>query len=336
MDLLLQKVLCILDTQGTYSAPDLNKMWCSSFIRPAQYMATHHVVDHAQNRSPDDGATHLYCSTLDGWLVAIPANTPNDTPYPQDGAPQGCVIIYTFPNSTSWLSFFVTTAAYRGHGLGRKLFKAGIECLHRRGADYVGLDSVAVQRGTYARRGFVETNLIAICERSNAKDIPDVDGEPLEGERLVDLAAVSFERLAASDLAHSGLERTSLWTTEALFQRRDATGLAVMDRNDTLKGWILVRRCELGYRFGPVYADRKDVATLLLHAAIERLEDRDAGLIAEVWHSNEEAISTFKMFGWKWTSTFHRMWYKGKQPLAQSPGGQAEKGTYAIFDAAQG
>lgn len=299
-------------------------------------MISHFITDHAQNRSPDDGTTHIYSSTLDGWLMAIPANTPHDEPYPRDGRPQGCVIVYKFSNSTGWLSFFVTTASYRGYGLGRELFRAGMDYFHKFGTEYIGLDSVAEQRGTYGRRGFVETDLVAICERHDVKDIPFANGALREGEKIVDLKNLSLDELAKSDFAHCGLERTRLWTTEALFHRRDAAGLAVVDQHDTLKGWVLIRRCELGYRFGPVYAERKDVASLLLHAAMESLEDKDASLIAEAWHSNKDAVPTFERLGWKWTSTFHRMWYNRRVPAAQSPGGKAERGTYAVFDAAQG
>lgn len=276
--------------------------------------------------------------------MAIPAKTPQDEAYRQDGPPQGCVAVYRFSNSTGWLSFFVATARYRGHGLGRQLFQAGMDYFHQRETAYIGLDSVAEQRGTYERRGFVETDLVAICERRDAEDVPPLpqrEGAAAlmrQGERLIDLATFrNWEQLATSDLAHCGLDRSRLWTTEALFHRRDAAGLAVVDQHDgTLKGWVLVRRCELGYRFGPLYAERRDLASLLLHAAMERLEDKDAGLIAEAWHSNQDAVPTFERLGWKWTGTFHRMWYDGRAPAAQAAGGKAETEMYAVFDAAQG
>jgi GNAT superfamily N-acetyltransferase len=294
------------------------------------------IANYSQNRCPEDGTTHIYSATLDGWLMAIPATTPHDEPYPQDGRPQACVIVYKFSNPTGWLSFFVATESYRGYGIGRELFKAGMEYFQSLNTEYIGLDSVAEQRGTYGRRGFVETGLVAICERPNAKEIPVADEAPIEGERIVDLKSLSLEELAKSDFAHSGLERSRLWTTEALFHRRDATGLAVVDQRNALIGWLLIRKCEVGYRFGPVYAERKGVASLLLRTAMQNIEDNDASLIAETWHSNKDAVSTFEELGWKWTGSFHRMWYNGKVPAAQSPGGKAERETYAVFDAAQG
>jgi len=269
--------------------------------------------------------------------MAIPAETPQGEAYDQGGPPQGCVTVYRFANSTGWLSFFVVTAPYRGLSLGRHLFHAGMEYFRQHKTAYIGLDSVAEQRATYQRRGFIETDLVAICERDNAQDIPLLPDLSQE-EIMVDLATFGdWEKLAKSDLAHCGLDRNRLWTTEALFHRQDVTGFVVTDQNrGTLKGWILVRKCELGYRFGPLYAERTDLASQLLQTAMERLENKDASLIAEVWHSNHDAVPTFERLGWKWTETFHRMWYEGRAPAAQGAGGKGESAMYAIFDAAQG
>lgn len=268
--------------------------------------------------------------------MAIPETTPLGEPYPQDSRPQGCIISYIFPNSTGWISFFVLTAPYRGYGMGRELFRACMDFFSRARLEYIGLDSVPEQCETYGRRGFVETNLIAICTRPNVKDIPHANGVLSEGEKLIALKELDPAEIIKSDLAHCGLERTRLWTTEALLHRSDTAGFAVIDENNVLKGWVLVRRCELGYRIGPLYAERKETAGLLLHATMESLEDKNASLIVEIWHSNKDAVPTFEEMGWKWTSSFHRMWFKKRVPAAQSPGGKAEKEMFAIFDAAEG
>lgn len=136
---------------------------------------------------------------------------------------------------------------------------------------------------TYERRGFIETNLIAICERPNVEAIPVANGSLMEGERIEYLQKLSLDELAKSDFAHCELERPRLWTTVALFHRQDANGHAVVDQHGTLTGWVLVRMCELGYRFGPLYAERQDIANLRVHAAMESLEDKGASLIAETW-----------------------------------------------------
>jgi GNAT superfamily N-acetyltransferase len=247
-------------------------------------------------------------------------------------------VAYHFPNGTGWLGFFVLTTPYRSQGLGRRTFKAAMDSFQANGNMlYIGLDSVPQQRETYGRRGFLETDIIAICTRSNAKDIPSTTGVLNDDEVMIDLRQLNADQLVESDLAHCGLKRTLLWTYEALFHRRDATGFAFVHRdNKALKGWILIRRCELGYRIGPLYAERKDISSYLLHAAMSGLEDKNVSLTAETWHSNKHAVKTFEELGWKWVGNYHRMWYDGRVPPAQGPGGKAEREMYAVFDAVEG
>lgn len=268
--------------------------------------------------------------------MAIPATTPTGERYSQNGHPQGCIISYAFPNSTGWISFFVVTESYRGHGLGRELFARCMHRLQSLGTQYIGIDSVSDQLKTYERRGFVETNLITIYICPVAENVPPAPVALRTGETVVNLRSVSKKELAQSDLAHCGLDRARLWSSEALFHRDDAEGWAVMDANAAISGWVLIRSSESGYRIGPVYAARKELATFLVHAAMEGLADKRACLEAEVWHSNNDAVTMFEGLGWTPTGTFHRMWYKGKIPAAQAPGGKAEREVFAIFDAAEG
>jgi hypothetical protein len=159
------------------------------------------------------------------------------------------------------------------------------------------------------------------------------------GVHLVDLEQIPSKILVESDLAYTGLERKALWTQEALFNRDDTFGLALVKESaqDELEGWILVRGCQQGFRFGPLHATSKDNATLLLHQAMRRMEAEDGSFIAEVWAENKQACKVFEEAGWTNVGVdYHRMWLNGKVPEAQQPGGKAEKEAYAIFDAGEG
>lgn len=206
----------------------------------------------------------------------------------------------------------------------------------------VGLDAVQEQVATYGRRGFVEKGVVRLMSRVGMKE-RELEGafEHVEGMgvHLVDLEEVPVGVLVESDLACTGLERTGLWTREALFSRNDTFGLALVKEGvkDRLEGCILVRGCEQGFRFGPLYATSKDNATLLLHQAMRRLEAEDGGFIAEAWAQNELACKIFKDAGWTNVGLdYHRMWLNGKAPEAQQSGGKADKEVYAMFDAGEG
>ncbi|KAE9974943.1 hypothetical protein BLS_008619 [Venturia inaequalis] len=292
------------------------------------------------NRARADSKTH-YTSTTSltgapGFLVATSHSDPSK--------PQGCILPIVYTNKTGWVGFFCLNASVRGLGWGGKLFQAALDQFVKGSVEVVGLDAVQEQVGTYGRRGFVEMErgLVRLMGRPGMKEVPlkgtfeHVRGE---GVRLVDLESVPVGVLVESDLACTGLERTGLWNREALFERSDAFGFALVSEGakDELEGWVLVRGCEEGFRFGPLYANSKDNATLLLHQAMRRLEGKDGSFIAEVWPQNELACKVFEEAGWTNVGVdYHRMWLNGKVPAAQHPGGKADKEVYAIFDAGEG
>jgi len=178
------------------------------------------------------------------------------------------------------------------------------------------------------RNGTKETPLAGTFEHVAKPDL-----------KLCPLEEIPSKILVASDLAHTGFERTALWTQEALLNREDTFGLALVKegKSEQLEGWILVRECQLGYRFGPLYANSKANATLLLHQAMRRLESEDGNFIVEVWPQNEQAVKVFEEAGWSNVGIdYHRMWLNGVVPEPQRAGGKADKEVYAMFDAGEG
>lgn len=260
------------------------------------------------------------------------------------GAPEGHIVPFVFANGTGWVGFFCIRAPHRGKGYGRALFNALMAHYLQAGTRIVGLDAVPEQKGTYERRGFVATDLIRVVGRPGLKEAPlprDERAESAlkESERLVDLKDVPVEALVRSELEHTGFERPRLWSKDAMFSRPDAFGLALVDKEDAskLRGWILVRRCQEGRRFGPVYAESAGYASLLLRKAMERTEGEEGTLTAEAWPSNAESIGVFEGLGWKVPGVdYFRMWLGGKVPEQQQKGGKAERCMFAIFDAAEG
>lgn len=229
----------------------------------------------------------------------------------------------------------------RGKGWGAKLFQAGLDHFSENGAKIVGLDAVQEQVGTYGRRGFVENGRIRLMVREGL-GVQPLEGElghTKAGEELYPLDVVPEGVLTKSDLENSGLERPKVWSKEALFSRPDAFGFALVKegKKDELEGWVLVRGCQHGFRFGPLYASSPDRASLLLRNAMKRVEAEEGTFIAEVWPQNPEANKVFEDAGWKYAGLdYHRMWLNGEVPKQQQPGGAADKHCYAIFDAGEG
>lgn len=291
-------------------------------------------------------------------LLVIPKST---------GRPEGHIQATIYDNSTGWVAMFIMDAAHRGLGLGRQLFQACMDEFARDGTRYVGLDAVAEQKRTYERRGFVESSLGLV--KCFSRELPsmrplETHAEPSNGLKLVDIKEIPNNLLVQSDLAHTGFERSQLWTDDYK-ARPDVFGYAVVDSEQPqtkpahLVSWTTVRRCSQGYRFGPLYARDVDSARVVLAAAMKkatpgRLKESPlrndplseapesdiserAQLAVEVWSGNPTAERVFEDLGWKKVGVnYHRMWLGGQPTPEQDEGGLAHHGMFAVFDAAIG
>lgn len=285
------------------------------------------------NRDTEDAKTHFHvASNGKNWLLLVP----NDSK-----KPEGCVVGFTYPNSTGWVGFFIMNEPFRGMGLGRELWKSLEASFRASNTTVIGLDGVEEQVNTYNRRGFQDLARIALMTRPSLKESPlaaaQAQSVGVEGE-LLDVKSVDPKILAKIDLSHTGLDRPAYWSYDALLGRGDAFGYALSSESSSdITGFILVRRCEHGYRFGPLYAKNCTAALRLLGVAMNRLAESEGSFIAEIFGSNPDGKKVFEQLGWSWAGLdYHRMWLHGKVPEAQQEGGLGTKGMFAIFDACAG
>lgn len=234
-------------------------------------------------------------------------------------------------------------ASARGRGWGAALFRECLEEYKRHGCEYIGLDAVKEQKGTYERRGFRATGTIKVMMRDGLGKLPMEGDARMEGDgwKLEDLRSAKTEELVAFEERCTGFRRSRLWSREGLFHRAedDTFGFAARGASGPLEGFVLVRVCEHGYRFGPIYASSEDVARALCRAAMKRTAalNREGSLVAEVNVENVKAVRLFEEQGWKDAGVdYHRMWIAAKATPQQSPGGIWEQECWATFDASEG
>lgn len=106
-----------------------------------------------------------------------------------------------------------------------------------------------------------------------------------------------------------------------------------------LSSFVLVRRCEEGFRVGTLFAPSAAVATCLMRLVVQHssVAGSKGSLIAEVFGANAEANKVFESLGWEDVGVeYHRMWYEGRVPGPQQDEWLGTKGMFAIFDAACG
>jgi hypothetical protein len=224
----------------------------------------------------------------------------------------------------------------------------------------VGLDSVVEQKSNYERRGFVASSLGKIrCMSHRLSLRPDLvtaskHDSKLTGLHLVDVKEIQHGILSQSDCDHTGFKRDCLWR-DGIINREDFFGLALVEdeksiAEDSVHGWVAVRRASEGYRLGPVYARNTVASRTLIMAAMQTTAARastftehetmpypDVLIAAEVWGGNPDAVGIFEELGWDCTGVdYYRMWLRGDTPPQQRDGGLAHRGMFAIFDAVLG
>jgi hypothetical protein len=171
---------------------------------------------------------------------------------------------------------------------------------------------------------------------------------------LVDVKEIQHGILSQSDCDHTGFKRDCLWR-DGIINREDFFGLALVEdeksiAEDSVHGWVAVRRASEGYRLGPVYARNTVASRTLIMAAMQATAARastftehgtmpypDVLIAAEVWGGNPDAVGVFEELGWDCTGVdYYRMWLRGDAPPQQREGGLAHRGMFAIFDAVLG
>lgn len=148
-----------------------------------------------------------------------------------------------------FLGFYICRPDSRGQGHGWAIWQAGMERLAGR---TVGLDGVVAQQGNYRKSGF------ALAHRNVRHG--GVTSIPVpQDKRLVPLAAVPYEQVAACDARHFGRRRDAF--LRAWLAQGSHRGFAVVDGG--LRGFGVVRPAVTGNKIGPLFADDEATAELL-------------------------------------------------------------------------
>jgi GNAT superfamily N-acetyltransferase len=168
-----------------------------------------------------------------------------------DGEMAGGGSIVSYGGRFGFMGFFIMAPAWRGRGLGRRLW------VHRRDAllarlepgAAIGMDGVFAMQPFYARGGF------ALAGRDLRFEGV---GEPAPADpRLVDARELPFAVLAAYDAAHFPAPRPAFlarWIDQP-------GGLALAWREGgEVRGYGVVRPCRRGVKVGPLFAADAEVA----------------------------------------------------------------------------
>lgn len=219
-----------------------------------------------------------------------------------DGELIGGGAITSYAGEFGFMGLFIVRPAYRGRGLGNKLWHVRRERLLARidpGAA-IGMDGVFAMQDYYAKGGFVFSH-------RNLRFRGEIPQRPptrqLKDGAIVPLAQVPFEQVVAFD-------RTCFPASRQPFLKRwisqpDALALGCQ-RDGRLSGYGVVRRCGEGCKIGPLFAeDGQTAEALFTHLAefaaggplfVDAPENNPAAMELVRQHRMEEVFGCARMY----------------------------------------
>jgi GNAT superfamily N-acetyltransferase len=170
-----------------------------------------------------------------------------------DGRPiaRGSALIYD--EHFAFCGLYIVERAYRGKGYGLALTQARLGHIGQRNA---GLDGVENMVEKYERLGY------RTAHRSVRYIFTPKIAQNLLPE-IVPVAQIPFAKLAAYDRRHFFASRDRF--LERWIRQPHAVGLALVDA-DQLKGYGVLRKCRVGYKVGPLFAEEPEIAEALFDA----------------------------------------------------------------------
>jgi len=208
-----------------------------------------------------------------------------------------------------FMGLFLMASEFRGKGIGRKLWYARRDrLLERLGANAgIGMDGVSAMVGFYNEGGF-EPQYVSSRFQATPKTLAE-EVDP----NLTSVLESDFEAIRELDpRCFPGERQTYL---SAWLQQNGAHQLCYRHRNGSLAGFGTMRPCIEGWKVGPLFADKPEVARTLLNAFIATAAG--APLYIDVPSCNPVAIQLCQSFDMQPVFECTRMYF-GKRPTYDS------------------
>ena len=172
-----------------------------------------------------------------------------------DGKPISCLSTVRYGDNYGFLGLYIVKPKYRKRNYGIRIWNEGLKYLEGRD---IGLDGVLQQEGDYARSGFVTAYY-------NARYEGKADGgeNEISDPRIIELSKIKFEDLVAYDELQFPAPRSAF--LNSWIHQPQSTALGLVEHGK-IKGYAVMRKCFVGYKIGPLFADDERIAEVLFQA----------------------------------------------------------------------
>ena len=215
------------------------------------------------------------------------------------GEPVGCIAAVAYTRNFGYIGLYIVRKAFRGKGIGWKLWFHALERLGRRN---IGLDGVVEHQADYRKSGFRLAHRNIRYEGSCTKKAIS--------ERIAVISDDLFEDLVDYDRNMFPVGRPAFlknWISQP-----EGSALCVQ-RNNRIIGYGVIRRCLIGYKIGPLFADDAQTADDLFVALSS--EGGDGPVFLDIPDINPDALALAERHGMKEVFETSRMYNKNAPPL---------------------
>ncbi len=193
--------------------------------------------------------------------------------------------IVSYDGQFGFMGFFIVHPDYRAKGIGRTLWKQRRDTLLARLQKdaAIGMDGVVAMQSFYQKGGF---NIAFRDERyekiGSAYPINPLVQNSTEND---------FEAISALDLECFGLRRKrflSLWL------KSNTSKVFKFTTDNHLAGFAVIRKCQTGYKIGPLFADNEAIAAALYERCLTEAIDEPVYL--DIPACNEAAVTLVQKY----------------------------------------
>jgi GNAT superfamily N-acetyltransferase len=218
-----------------------------------------------------------------------------------DGAPAATISCVNYDANFAFLGFYIVRKDARGQGHGLRIWNAAIA---HAGGRVIGLDGVVAQQENYKKSGF---NLAYANVRYGG--IPAALGAPRAG--VVALSEVPLAAVEADDATVFPAARSAF--LRAWIGAPGHVGRAFV-RDGRLVAWSVIRPSRTGRKIGPLVADDRAAAEVVLAALLAEAGGRE--IFLDVPSVNRDAVALAQSLGLSPVFETARM-YTGPIPSLQ-------------------
>lgn len=213
--------------------------------------------------------------------------------------PISSISAVSYGGKFGFLGFYITKPEYRGKGYGIQVWNKAIEYLRNQN---IGLDGVVAQQENYKKSGFkLAYRNIRYQGKSKRTDI--------NNSNIVELSTISFAEILKYDSNLFPAPRPQF--LKCWINLPESTSIGYV-RTNKLLGYGVIRKCLVGYKIGPLFANNQKIAEELFLALNDHIPS-GSQIFLDVPEVNSAAVKLANNHNMKMVFETARMYTK-KQP----------------------